>query len=707
MKQVFKILAVTILITAVAGCAEFSGSRRPKYPTPLNDQMKESFSLAEQSYNGGNFTEAGRLYQTYISAYGYNELTDEARFKLGEIAFMNKSYNAALSYYREAFQNLYNPGIAPKAQFKAAACTYNLNQFGEALSLLNTMERRDLSSILALRVDSLAVRTGKHVGSKRDELIKWYLFLLDDYGAATPQEYEGKVPAGQLVPRETAAQAVNDWVRDANVSLAQVDSLPLADMKGKPSGGFLLYKLAMVNYANGNFDETQKFMKKFLRDYPKHDYAGQGGMLLAELKGKTSGKKYKIGVILPLSGRFSLYGNSTLHGIQCAAGLTPPCTSPINIELVVKDSAGSAAQAGQAVIELAKEGVVGIVGPLLSSTVDVAIRQAQELQVPIISLSQKDDIAVRGNFIFKHALTVRDQIDTLVNYTIGEKKLKKLGILYPQNNYGSSFARLFRQSVEAAGGKVIFEDGYSHQDLKKSELAKEMGSYTTLGGSPAVDGFSKRFEVPKDVQAVFIPDSYKAVRYVVLAAHNDSPEMSPGVIFLGVDRWNNPGLVSHDMGLLEGSVFIAGFYKDSADVTTRSFVQSFLSAFGMEPTILEAQAYDALKIMMAGISDGGTSRSKLALALPRVKNVGGATGTISIGQDGESRRKLFILTVKNGSIAELSSARGPVKGMGFSYSKTSKDQSDEKYGGRKATDLTVRGTLPKYESDDFYDKELE
>ena len=240
-----------------------------------------------------------------------------------------------------------------------------------------------------------------------------------------------------------------------------------------------------------------------------------------------------------------------------------------------------------------------------------------------------------------------------------------------------------------------------------------MGSYSSgfaaTGGGAVVEGMSQKFEVPSSVQAVFIPDSYKAVRYVVMAVHTDSKNLSPNVVFMGVNRWNNPGLVSHDIGMLEGSVFVDGFYKNSADVTTRHFVQSFMNAFGMEPTILEAQSYDALKILMAGIGGGGTSRAKLAPAIAQIKNLGGVTGTISISGNGETTRKMFILTVKNGAIAELSSSRGLIPTSNYSYSKESPSiqNSNAKYEGTQVPDLTVRTDLPKYEPTDFFDSEME
>lgn len=413
---------------------------------------------------------------------------------------------------------------------------------------------------------------------------------------------------------------------------------------------------------------------------------------------KPHGKKYKVGVILPLSGHFSLYGESTLHGIQCAAGLVTPCVSPLNIELVVKDSSGSPSKTEQAVEELAKENVVAIVGPLLSSTVDAAAKKAEEMKIPLVSLSQKEGVVDAGKYVFKHALSAQDQVDTLVNYAVEKRKLKRFAILYPSNSYGAQFAQMFRSKVEGSGGKIVYKKSYSHEALKNVDAAKE-GGFTSFdgGGTQQNQTPANEFDMPADTQAVFIPDSYKAVDFVLNLLQKEHKDLPANVVFMGINRWNNPGLVSRDIGLLEGSIFVDGFYKDSADTATKQFVQDFINAFGIDPTILEAQAFDSMKIVIAGIRNGGTNREKLTSAIGKTKNLEGATGSITIDKEGESHRNLFILTVRNGAIAELSSAKGAKGGgIGFTYSSDSKATSDAKYKGGQVPDLSSRSDLPKY-----------
>lgn len=422
--------------------------------------------------------------------------------------------------------------------------------------------------------------------------------------------------------------------------------------------------------------------------------------------GTASGKKYKLGVLLPTTGKFALYGNSTLKGIQCAAGLVQPCKSNVNFELVVKDSAGDPTIAASQVEAMAKEGVVAIVGDMLSVTAKAAAAKAQELKIPMMSLAQVSGVTETGNYIFRNSMSPREQVDTLVEFSVDKRKLKKFGILYPSSTYGREFAAMFRSAVESKGGKVIFERSYSQDDLRSSDSSKQMGSYTTFGDATNTDSTETApekkvsFAIPSGVQALFIPDSYKAVRYLATAIHAESSSTDAGMVMMGVNRWNNPGLVNQGIGMLEGSVFVDGFFRKSSDSNTRGFVEAFNAAYGMEPTILEAQAYDAVKLIGQALKNAGSSRARLRDAIAGIKNFNGATGNITVSSDRETYRRLFILTVKNGSIAELSSAsRSAVKETDFPYSSASKANASQKYDGTTPPpDLKAQTQREKYDT---------
>lgn len=378
---------------------------------------------------------------------------------------------------------------------------------------------------------------------------------------------------------------------------------------------------------------------------------------------KTKGS-YKIGVVLPLSGKYKIYGESALHGIECAAGVVQPCTSPLHVELVVKDSKGDPATAVTAVEELVgQDKVIAIIGPLMSKEVEPAAQKAQELKVPLVSLSQKDGVTEIGDYIFRVALNSSSQVQTLVNYAVKQKGLKRFGILYPRNTYGETFRAEFVETVTTAGGEVVTEKTYGEEVVNivdatqkpQSGLSTD-GTYHGPGerGAAATGGAEvvtakPRIPTISGVDAVFIPDSYRAVVNIMKYG---TPSAFQGMQLLGTNRWNEMGLL--DVApQVEGAVFVDGFFAQSLDVGVQQFVETFRQAYQITPTIIEAQSFDAGRLVLKAVENGGRRPGSMRSALAKLSNVKGLTGRISFSAARDAQKQLVLLTVSNGSIVEL------------------------------------------------------
>lgn len=344
------------------------------------------------------------------------------------------------------------------------------------------------------------------------------------------------------------------------------------------------------------------------------------------------GDNYKIGVILPLTGKYAVYGESTLHGIECAVGLFSPCEGIVHAELVVKDDAGTPERAVAAVEELAKNDKVSvIIGPLSSASIEAAAAKAQELSVPLISLSQREGISQIGDNIFSVATTASPQVDEIVGWATGTRKLKRFAVIYPKNNYGQLFKQLFTDAVAKAHGKIVMSEAYSEETLDFA-------------------GVFKRKEL-KEFDAVFIPDSYKVASYLVAAMAQEGIE---NVVFLGNNRWNNAGLVEMSGQAVDGAVFVDGFFDGGSSPVVKNFVSAFEQAYGINPTILEAQSYDAARLASKALqSTGGAHAKDVRDSLALTQGVEGSTGNVNFDANREARKNLFLLTVKNGKIREI------------------------------------------------------
>ncbi len=633
------------LAVAIAGCAT-GGPRRAKYPNAVTPEGQLAYDQAKQLYMGQKFKAADGALAAFVEGEPYTELTDEARFLRGEIAFAEKDYSRAVGLYRSSYSQIASPLVAPKARFKAALSLYRLRRYDEALSELAGIDRRDASALLRLRADSLGVYASRDAKKGTGDSIIWYLGLLDDYSEGAGRETAAGVPGEKIVPEAEAELFVRNWIEDRSVGAREVEALPLKQMKGKRSGGFVLYKLALTYHTAGEAEYAKRLLKDFISGYPKHEYYAAGRLLMAELGGVVGEQAgVAVGVILPLSGRYKVYGDSVLHGVECAIGLYEPCIGPGGVRLVVKDSASTVGGAAAAVEEIAKDGdVVAIIGPLISADAPAAARKAQELGIPLISLSQRSEVIEEGEFVFRNSASTDSEVVTLVDYVIDKKGWKRFYVIYPDNRKGAEYLRLFSAAVADKGGKVVLSRSYRPKQLTFVSELRGRGAVETGVVEQAVDLDSKGVAY----DAVFIPDSHWAVGSLLqmMALSGDRK-----IRLMGISRWNDPGLVERGGEYVEGAVFVASFFKDAPDPVVSSFVSRFTQAYGVEPTLLEALGYDTMRMITNAVTERSAfRRGTMRDALTSTQDFAGVAGRTTIDSSRDAKRRMWVLTVRGGRI---------------------------------------------------------
>lgn len=377
----------------------------------------------------------------------------------------------------------------------------------------------------------------------------------------------------------------------------------------------------------------------------------------------------RIGVLLPLSGRYALFGRSSLHGIECAAGVKQPCGDGPYASLVIRDTGGSTKRAVEQIRELAQvEKVSAIIGPLLSEEAIDAAREAEAYKVPLISLSQRDGVADVGEHIYQVGVNPKSQVKTIARYSVNKMGHSTFAVLYPNNSYGKLYMDLFRNEVSRLGGKVIKVQSYDPRldqivDIRKETQGEDQRLRSTAkllknGEVVEVSNELPKIDKIRGVDAVFIPDSYRAL-LAMFSAYG--PDIFGSAQLLGVNRWNSAGIVSGG-SKVQGSAFVDGFFKGSASVETQQFVQVFSQTYHVEPTILEAQAYDATRFILNNIRRGTREASGMQRALQSVRNMHGVTGSMKFTPNGDVEKDLFLLTVKNGRINEIDTSSKRIKG---------------------------------------------
>src|SRR4030065_2715508 len=195
-----------------------------------------------------------------------------------------------------------------------------------------------------------------------------------------------------------------------------------------------------------------------------------------------------VGAIFPLSGKFAAFGNKALQGAELAierynsteAGKKRP------VRLLIKDSKGMPKMAEKAVNELNTDGVDVIIGPILATTADAAAKKAQELRIPIITMTQKEGITDIGGWGFRKRMGNSAQVKGLVDY-VSRLGIKKVAVLYPDNQFGLELTVLFTTEMARLGGEVVASKDYKEgqtdfgpeiKALVGPEFLEKMKAYT-------------------------------------------------------------------------------------------------------------------------------------------------------------------------------------------------------------------------------------
>jgi len=443
----------------------------------------------------------------------------------------------------------------------------------------------------------------------------------------------------------------------------------------------------------------------------------------------TDGVVGSIGVVLPLSGRFAPFGQEALRGILLAAdvfdaeqslpvipigdGSEAPDDGPIRggvsftnddlagydaeldfakqyrdfepppgVRVVVRDSEGRGDRAAEAVRQLAAdEDVVAIIGPIFSEESEAAARVASELGIPLLTLSNRTQIAVDRPDVFRLRMTPDDEVKYLVDYAVDELGSESFAVLYPRNRYGRGMRKRYWDAVSDRGGRLVAVASYDADATDFSDSIRSMIGYDLLTPNERV-ALQEREDAMRrgrrldpeiaallreilydmlgpealplppqvDFDALFIPDSYDKISLIApqLAFHEIA-----GAQLLGSSEWNNVELVRVGRGHVKGAVFATPFYAESPFDGVRQFVEGYRDSFGREPDTFSSHAFDAARLVLMALASGNDSRRQLREAMLAVQGYPGVSGVTSIGPDGNASKRPFMLGVRRRGFVSL------------------------------------------------------
>jgi ABC-type branched-subunit amino acid transport system substrate-binding protein len=231
--------------------------------------------------------------------------------------------------------------------------------------------------------------------------------------------------------------------------------------------------------------------------------------------------------------------------------------------------------------------------------------------------------------------------------------IRRFAILYPKDSYGEDFVFRFWDEVKRRGGEIRGVEGY---DPKSTDFGDQIKALTGLS-EPSPEE-AKLFEKAGieltpivDFDAVFIPDSYRNGGLI-------APQLAyygvTDVRILGTGSFDHPDYLRLGKPYVNGTILTDGFFRESERPATREFYQKYLEAYGEDPTVISAQAFDVTRLLITLSRNFGVKdRESLRESLLGVEGFPGATGNIKSAPNGELIRPLFLLTVTGDEFEEI------------------------------------------------------
>jgi len=340
-----------------------------------------------------------------------------------------------------------------------------------------------------------------------------------------------------------------------------------------------------------------------------------------------------IGAILPITGSNKRYGEKMLEGLNFALdeANSRRGLNGLPIRLIVFDSRSTASGAAEAVEEAARQNVAALIAGYDTTEVAAILPRVEALRLPtIIPLATDTEQVGYSRFVFRNIYSDRQQAETIAAYLWYWRKVMRLGILVdmsPKEEYSRNIARDVSSHFTKLGGKVVCTAEF-RGDSYESELR------TIMTHAP---------------RAILLPvEASRAAKMI-----KKLRELGYKGIICGPDSWDSEALIQGLAGLREPGdcVYMGLFSFDSRRHEFKTFNREFAAQRFHSPGSSEIQSYDALKLLLIGLSNADDI-FKFEENWLSIRNHSGAAAVYTMLPHGRIDRTMYIKSIAPPNVAD-------------------------------------------------------
>jgi ABC-type branched-subunit amino acid transport system substrate-binding protein len=297
-----------------------------------------------------------------------------------------------------------------------------------------------------------------------------------------------------------------------------------------------------------------------------------------------------------------------------------------DVQIMVKDDAGTTEGGQRAASEAVAQGAQLIIGPLNAVSARGAAEPARAAGVPVVTFTTDTSVASRGVHLI--GFLPATDVERIVSYAASQNR-KSMAAIVPDDAYGLIVEAAFREQAARSGVRVMGVERYKGDT---ADIQAKAATVAKLGSS---------------IDSVFVPDAGGNAAMVIQSMVSAGLDRSR-VKFLGSGRWNDPASLS--------SPALAGGWFPAVDPTgSDGFKSRYQASYGSAPGPLAILGYEAVFLAAGLVRNAGAKPFRDDVLLSR-NGFLGVTGLFRFKADGTSERGLAVMEVGGGTARIVSPA---------------------------------------------------
>ena len=602
-------LAILTAMLVLGGCPRSFNPAAAPVVKSEDPRAQERFSAAEASYASGELQEADGSFDSFITSFPEDPLAPLAQVYRGRIALDQGNLSRARELLNAPAGRAEDDTVGLQARFYLGLTAVRQESYKEGHKLLQPYLKLTAPGDQPPLLAALSLATVR-VGHAQEAA-----WLLDRWHALTRVEAE----------RAVARQQLEALVR-GKLTTAHLKALLERAEEGSLLAALCAGRLAGMARADGSTAEAADMLRQAEAARRLH------GVDLA------TGEPGRVGLLVPLSGRFRKAGEQLLAGALEGAVRD----GKGEVRLVVRDCGKDPGAAARHLLE--RERVSALVGTLDPASSGAVAREAAGHGAPFITTSPGAvSVASHAATQFRLFTPNRARVEALASHAFGKVGARKLVILSPAHAFGRAMAKVMSEGASERGARVVAHLTYTPGTHSFADLARKVKKL--------------------DFDALFVPDTARALALIApslareglwAGERNRSREGNTRVYLLLSTADGLGGReLTNSVRYLEGGVVAPGFFPDTAAPVHGPEIQTMTRSLGRAPTPLEAFARDAVSLLRTVQADQILDRAGLLNALRGAALPPGLTGPMAFDASGARTSAPNLYLVKDGAVRLL------------------------------------------------------